>query len=282
MWWAALSQSNGAAYLLMFFLGSLVLVTSIHAHFALAGLRLRVTRIEPVFAGGTVQVPVEVFNPTRRPRFALAIAPRGHVFKEAAHVQLGSLEAESSQTVEMTFPAPTRGRFELGRLALTTLYPMGFFRSWRYEPVDAEAVYLVYPIPAGSLPLPTGPAVTADTIAGAGGGGDDYTGTRPYQAGESQRHVDWRAVARGLIKQFAGTGSRRLWFEYSSVVHLDDVEKRLSQLCRWIVDAERSGYAYGLRLPGYEAEPARGKAHSQRCLAARACFEPPPRRAGTR
>ena len=54
VWYAAISQNNGAAYLLMFFLSSLALVTAIHAHFALAGLRLRADRPEPVFAGETV------------------------------------------------------------------------------------------------------------------------------------------------------------------------------------------------------------------------------------
>ncbi len=275
-WYAAISQNNSAAYLLMFFLSSLVLVTAIHAHFALAGLRLRVERPEPVFVGDTVHVPVEVHNPTRRPRLALEVSPRGRVFKEAFHATLGNLESESSQTTELTLPAPRRGSFEVGRLALTTVYPMGFFRSWRYEPTGAA--YLVYPAPAGSLPLPTGPAVTADAVAGVGGGGDDYVGARPYQAGESQRHVDWKAVARGqplLIKQFSGTGSRRVWLEYDGVAHLADPEARLSQLSRWIVDADRAGFAFGLRLPGFEAEPARGRSHYHRCLAALARFDEP-------
>ncbi len=274
MWYAAISQNNSAAYLLMFFLGSMVLVTAIHAHFALAGLRLRVERIEPVFAGQTVRVPVEIQNPTRRPRLALALAPPGRVFKDAFHVVLPNLEGESAQTAELVLPTQQRGRVELKRLALTTVYPMGFFRSWRYEPTDAA--YLVYPAPAGSLSLPEGPAVTADAVAGTGGGGDDYAGTRPYQTGESHRHVDWRAVARGqplLVKQFSGAGSRRTWLEYSSVAHLSDVEARLSQLSRWIVDADRAGYAFGLRLPGFEAEPARGQSHFHRCLAALARFE---------
>ena len=274
MWYAAISQNNSAAYLLMFFLSSMVLVTAIHAHFALAGLRLRVDRPEPVFVGENVRVVVEVQNPTRRPRLALAVAPRGRVFKEAFHAPLGNLEGESSQTAELSLPTHRRGRFEVGRLAITTVYPMGFFRSWRYEPTDAT--YLVYPAPVGSLPLPAGPAVTADAVAGTGGGGDDYVGTRPYQTGESQRHVDWRAVARGqplLVKQFSGTGSRRLWLEYGSVAALADVEARVSQLALWIVDADRSGYAFGLRLPGFEAEPARGRSHFHRCLAALARFE---------
>ena len=274
MWYAAISQGNSAAYLLMFFLGSLVMVSAIHTHFALVGIELRVGHIPAVFAGEPVRVPVEVLNPTRRPRTALAVAPTGHVFKEAAHVSIKNIAAGEAQGGALELSTERRGRLVLGRLALTTVYPLGFFRSWRYEPTDE--VGIVYPVPVGELPLPTGPSLTADVPAGVGAKGDDYAGARPYQMGESQRHVDWRAVARGqplLIKQFSGAGSRRLWFDFDSVDALDGVENKLSQLSRWIVDAEREGFAYGLRLPGFEAEPTRGTTHYHCCLSALALYE---------
>ena len=276
MWYAALSQNNSVAYLLMFFLASVVMVSAVHAHFALAGLRLRVGRVEPVFAGDTARVPVEIINPTRRARLALHVAPNGRVFRENAHAAVGTLGAGGSRTVELPAQTERRGRLPLRRLALTTVYPMGFFRSWRYEPADCDCV--VYPKPRGSLPMPSGVAFTAEAVAGTGAGGDDYTGVRPYQTGESQRHVDWRAAARGqplLIKQFTGTGSRRLWFEYAEVAGFGDVEDRMSQMCRWIVDAEAQGFAYGLRLPSFETEPGRGPSHQRRCLEALAVFEEP-------
>ena len=276
MWYAAISQGNGAAYVLMFFLGSLVMVSAIHAHFALVGLKLRAGQIAAVFAGEPARVPVEVSNPTRRPRMSLAVAPRGHIFKEAAHAPLRNLEPDAVETAELTVPTQRRGRLALGRLALTTVYPLGFFRSWTYQPT--EAVCMVYPAPTGTMPLPVGGSFDADVLAGVGVGGDDYNGARPYQTGESQRHVDWRAVARGqplLIKQFTGAGSRRLWLEYDLAAALHDPEARLSQLARWIVDAEEEGFVYGLRLPGVELKPSRGNTHYHRCLHALAAFESP-------
>lgn len=98
MWYAAISQGNSTAYLLMFFLGSLVVVSAIHCHFALAGLELRVGRIPAVFAGEPARVAVEVQNPTRRHRMALSVAPRGFVFKEAEHAMLKNLAPASVET----------------------------------------------------------------------------------------------------------------------------------------------------------------------------------------
>ena len=275
MWYAAVSQRNSAAYLLMFFLGSLVLVSALHAHFALADLRLRVGRIEPIFEGQAARITVEVTNGSRRSRTALEVSPRGQVFKEDTHERLARLEGNGTAAVVMPLPLAKRGRQRLDRLALTTVYPLGFWRSWRYE--AAEGSYLVYPRPEGKLPLPDGPALTTDVPAGAGAGGDDYSGVRPYQVGESQRHIDWRAAARGqglLVKKFSGAGSRRVFFEYEDTAALGDVEARLRQLCRWIVDADHAGLAYGLRLPGFEAEPSRGAVHYERCLAALALYDP--------
>lgn len=274
MWYSAISQSNSVAYLLMFFLASLVMVSAIHTHFALAGLAVRVGRIEPVFAGETVGVPLEVVNATRRTKYALQVAPNGRVFKEAFYASLGRLEPAGSQDANLTIPVEKRGWFRLGRVALTTVYPLGFFRAWRYEPSEADC--LVYPVPAGRLPLPFAPVLAADAVEGVGAGGDDFSGVRPYQTGESQRHMDWRAVSRGqplLVKQFSGTGSRRVWLDYAETAVLTGLEARLSQLCRWVVDAEAQGYAYGLRLPGFEAEPSRGPRHRHRCLGALALFD---------
>jgi uncharacterized protein (DUF58 family) len=258
----------------MFFLASLVLVSAIHAHFALTGLSVQVGRIEPVFAGELAHVPIEVRNGSRSSRASLEVAPNGQVFKEPTHAALPEIGPGLAATADLTYRTAQRGRLPLRRLAVTTIYPLGFFRSWRYE--NTEAFCLVYPRPAGSLPLPIAPAAVAELAGGAGLGGDDFAGARPYQSGESQRHVDWRAVARGqplLVKQFSGAGSRRVWLDYESVAEISGFETRLSQLSEWIVEAERDGYFYGLEIPGFKAEPARGDQHYQRCLSALAEFE---------
>ena len=273
MWYAAISQGNSAAYLLMFFLASLVLVTAIHAHFALTALSLQIGRIEPVFAGELAHVPVEVRNGSKRSRAALEIAPNGRVFKEASHAMLPEIGPGATGQADLSYRTTQRGRQRLTRVAITTIYPLGFFRSWRYETTDAS--WVVFPPPSGSLPLPVGPATAAELAGGIGLGGDDFAGARPYQSGESQRHVDWRAVARGqplLVKQFSGAGSREVWLEYEDLYLLGDVETRLSQMSEWIVEAERDGYSYGVRLPDFTAEPARGELHYRRCLTALADF----------
>jgi len=51
------------------------------------------------------------------------------------------------------------------------------------------------------------------------------------------------------------------------------LETRLSRLAGWVVEAERGGALYGLRLPGVEIAPAHGDAHRAACLQALALFK---------
>jgi uncharacterized protein (DUF58 family) len=52
----------------------------------------------------------------------------------------------------------------------------------------------------------------------------------------------------------------------------NDTEERLSNLCRWVIDAEQAGFRYGLLLPGKKLMPKSGREHYQACLQALALF----------
>ncbi|HZD95253.1 MAG TPA: DUF58 domain-containing protein [Candidatus Sulfotelmatobacter sp.] len=96
-----------------------------------------------------------------------------------------------------------------------------------------------------------------------------------YIPGESQRHIDWRAVARGqplMTKQFTAEEEGVVYFDFSGL-HSTDVEEKLSQLALWVIEAERARRPYGLRLPGIEIPPSVGQTHFHQCLRALSLFE---------
>ena len=91
---------------------------------------------------------------------------------------------------------------------------------------------------------------------------------------DSPRHVAWKAYARTgdlLSKQFSGADTSSQWLDFDGI-EVNDVERRLSILTRWIIDADQTQQDYGLRLPGQEFPPAHGEAHRHRCLKALAFF----------
>jgi len=157
-------------------------------------------------------------------------------------------------------------------VVLATRFPFGLFRAWCPLKIDTEC--LVYPRPEGRQALP--PSATAGSRESGlkGVGRDDFAGFRDYVPGDSPRQIHWKAAARyeGLpVKIFSGANAGDMMLYWSDVA-TGDVEARLSQLSRWVVDADAGGFRFGLSIPGSRLAPAQGEAHRHACLKALALY----------
>lgn len=271
MWYAASSQNNAAAYLLLFTLSSVFLISIPHTLLNLAGLKVTAESVKPAFAGNEVSLPVEIINKSRSARHGvlLSVPGSGGVVERIDNIAPGK-----AARVMLRFPARVRGEHEIGRLCLASVYPLGFMRAARW--LASRQRYLVYPKPAGDPKLPIDRARAAQTRRGPEAGeGDDFAGVRAYVPGESQRHIDWKAVARGqalMTKQYAAEPLGLLYLDFASV-RFGDPEDRLSQLALWVIEAERTRRPYGLRLPGARIPPSLGDRHFHQCLRTLALFK---------
>ena len=272
MWYAASSQNSAAIYLLLFLLAAVFLVSIPHTLINLAGVTLRVESAKPTFAGDDVCLPIEIINNSRATRYGIELAlPDAYKTRE----RVDCIPRESAARLTLRFPARHRGEHKIEALNLTSSYPLGFVRaSRRFVPCQ---IYLVYPRPAGNPQLPTNRSRFADSWIEQGiGHGDDFAGVRPYVLGESQRHIDWKAVARGqplMTKHFAVETKGAVYLDFFEL-HFGNLEERLSQLTLWVIEAERVRQPYGLRLPGIEISPAVGQMHFHYCLRALSLFRP--------
>ena len=61
--------------------------------------------------------------------------------------------------------------------------------------------------------------------------------------------------------------SLELWLD-AAATGLADPEARLARLAAWVLQADRLGLEYGLRLPGRHIAPDSGAAHRRACLEA--------------
>ena len=271
MWYAAASQNNAAAYLLLFCLTSVFLISIPHTLLNLAGLKASAESVKPTFAGDEVSLPVEIVNESRATRSAIALTlpDSGSPREQVVHIPAGK-----AARVTLRFSAPRRGEHEIGRLCLTTIYPLGFLRASKR--IAAPQRYLVYPKPAGDPNLPKNSTRSTQNKSSLQlGEGDDFAGVRAYVSGESQRHIDWKAVARGqplMTKQFTAEADGLLYLDFAAMP-FSDLEERLSQLVLWVIEAERTRLPYGLRLPAVEIAPSLGHSHFHHCLRALALFK---------
>jgi uncharacterized protein (DUF58 family) len=269
MWYAGASQSNGAAYLLCFVLGALALVSVIHAWANLRGLAVTIESIPSVFAGDETVVPFAVSSRRTRAHFSLQIfAGRG---KTPAHI--AEVGPDYSAHGILHFTALQRGCFHELPLRMMSQFPLGFFTA--SQRVVLARTYYVYPAPSGAAPLPRALAPIRQPRDGTRVAGDDFGGVRSWQPGESQRHIDWKAAARGqplLTKQWTGEADEILRLDWNTLAALD-MEARLSQIARWIILAEHSTADYALHLPGETIPAGHGKPHFHRCLRALTMFD---------
>lgn len=265
----SINYSLGLGYLLTFLLAGLGLVAMLHTWRGVAGLTLQPLRSTPVYAGQVARFPIALVDRAGRARHAIG--------PESGNAQAVFVDvpADAETLVHLAVDTRRRGWLPLGRLTVHSEFPLGLFRAWAYAELDMRC--LVYPRPApAAQPLPAG---GPDRQPGRHGvpGDDDFAGLREHVPGDSLRRVDWKASARAeqlLAKQFEAAQGAALWLDWDATPGTD-TEARLAQLTRWVLDAEATGRAWGLRLPGRLHAPDRGEAHAQACLQALALFGEP-------
>jgi uncharacterized protein (DUF58 family) len=267
MLFGAVNYNNSLGHAFTFLVGSMALVSILHTYRNLAGLDFTAGRVTPVFAGERTVFELLVRNAGPLRRCALQLETSGQ--PPIAF----DMEARHTAPVRVHRKAEHRGILPLGRCTVSTRYPLGLFRAWAH--LELQAQCLVYPRPGPQRPLPQDAAYKPHQSGDKGRGVDDFVGFRPYRPGDSPRHLFWKAAAREqalLVKQFGGDRADELWLDWRQLPGLDP-EARLSQLCRWVIEAHRQQRSFGLRLPGIEIAIAGGAAQRQRCLEALARFE---------
>ncbi len=275
----AINYNNSMAYALTFLLAGLFMVSMLHTYGNLRGLIISASPAEPVFAGQQARFPLLLDNRSGPSRLAIHLQIPAKLKKrlgKANPLALVSVNipARTLQASNFCMDTTKRGYLVPGRIKISSSWPVGLFRAWSFMYIDQRCV--VYPRPQGHAALPLQAMTGEDEQTGLGSGSEDFTGFRPYQAGDSMRAVDWKAYARerGLLtKRFSGSGTGKVLVDWQQTDHMNDVEQRLSQLCLWIIEAEQQGAQYALVLPGLSAGHFdKGETHKHRCLQALAGY----------
>jgi uncharacterized protein (DUF58 family) len=264
---AAVNYGNGLAYMLTFLLAGMAIVSILYANRNLLHLRIAPAACVSVFAGEDARFGVILGNDGNDARLGVMIEHRKRELARA------DVPARADVTVQLAVPTVARGYLACPPLVASTLFPLGLFRAWSRRIVLNHRC-LVYPRPArAGFSSPPG-GVQGGDQPGPAPGGDDFAGLRAFRAGDPPQHVDWKAAARGQglhTKQFSGSGQDSVWLEWEACAP-HDTEARLSLLTRAVLDAERAGLRYGLRLPGKAFAPDSGENHRRQCLEALALF----------
>jgi uncharacterized protein (DUF58 family) len=261
---ASINYQLNLGYLLTFLLAGCAVVAIHISHANLTGISLHLLPPEPVYAGANAHFVIELQNPGKRPRYALAASRQG-----AQQWVWSNLGAQGTARLSLGVETRRRGLQNLPPLVLQTLFPLGTFRVWTLWRPAAQL--WVYPAPELHPPPLPGSNADADPIAaGVRSNSSEPDGVRAYRRGDALRQIVWKKAAKTgelVSRDQSAQQSRRLWLS-AQQTELHDPEARLRRLCAWVLMAHQSGCDYGLRLGAQEIAPDHGTQHQQRCLQA--------------
>jgi uncharacterized protein (DUF58 family) len=266
----SLNYALSLGFVVVFLLAGLAATALMHTFRNLAGVEIRPLAAGEAFAGGHLPFTLALSGGATR-RDALRVATRDGV-EVVAHVP-----AHGVVPVTLAVPVPTRGRTSLGRITVSTDFPLGIWRAWAY--VHFPLAGLVYPSPEpGAPPMPVGPGREDPTGSGKEGEAD-LAGLREYQVGDPLQRVAWKAVARGVgwhTKQFDGAASNGpAVLDWYSLPASLGIEARLSRLTAWVLAAERIAAPFALSIPGHSLGVGQGRDQRRSALTSLALFQDP-------
>lgn len=264
---SSINYQLNLGYLLTFLLAGSAVVGMHVCHATLRGLTMNLQAPDPQFAGAGAALSIVLTNTRKSVRHGIGLA-----VLDATHEDRWvwtDVPAQGSSTVHVAFKPERRGLHAIPPLTAETRFPLGTFRVWTVWRPAAQV--LVYPQPEPfPPPLPPGEPRSGGAAAARVQTTGEFDGVRAYRRGDPLKLVVWKKAAKAdeLVSRDTQQAQRyELWLDSAQTGHVD-VEHRLSRLTAWLLQADKLGLDYGLRLPGQEIKPASGEAHKRRCLEA--------------
>ena len=165
------------------------------------------------------------------------------------------------------------------------MYPIGVFFCWSKR-FESNERCLVYPQPIDLVGLPQDGSQQGkdESSSNLKLGSEDYAGMKAYQDGDRMRDIHWPSLAKTnkLIsieyESLSNSSVNLSWFSLPANLGTED---KLSQLCFWVTEAEKSDQRYQLEMPNQTIEFDKGQAHYHECLRSLALWENTPNRTKT-
>ena len=187
-----------------------------------------------------------------------------------------SIDCQNCTAIKLPILLEKRGVHQLPRITLSSVFPFGLYRCWTH--IDFDRQLIVYPRPMESeLNLHSAyqdpdNSDTGSSIAVAGN--EDFTGLKPYIAGDSLNRISWKHVAKQqqwVSKSFESEATVIGWLKLP-IVPINEIEIALSKLAFQINLCTRRNIAFGLDLGTDKIDPNSGDEHRKNCLLALARY----------
>jgi len=185
---ASINYGLNLGYALCFILIGLFSSTLLATFKNLVNLKIIAITATDAFQGNPLEYQIEVQNDSRRCKHSVRVSTNqspGSIDIQAGQSTIACLRINDAQ----------RGVHQLGRLTISSDFPLGIWRGWGY--VHAPVTTYVYPKPEHPSPefaaALTGEQQTTNTQTGE----QEYKGLKNYEASDSPSRIAWKQVASG-------------------------------------------------------------------------------------
>ena len=266
---ASINYGLNLGYALCFILIGLFASCLLATYKNLVKIKFTAITASNIFEGSALSYKVRVSEENKRHRSSISI-------NNSHNRATFDLDANAFTEAELQITGAKRGLHTLGRLTLSSDFPLGLWRGWGYLHTPIHAY--VYPKPENPVADFKGYKASSGGSLGTRTGEQEYSDLKTYENTDSPSRVAWKRVARGggwYSKQLEAEAEQRevaiRWQD--TPTHLG-VEQRLSRMCGWVIRATEENVAYTFELPGIKPLGlASGSEHSEACLAALAAFK---------
>jgi len=266
---ASINYGLNLGYALCFILIGLFSSCLLATYKNLVQIKFSAITTSNTFEGSVLSYTVRVSEENKRHRSSVSI-------NNSSARDTFDLNAGAFTDAELQIKDAKRGIHKLGRLTLSSDFPLGLWRGWGYLHVPVHAY--VYPKPENPIADFTGYNASSGGPLGTRTGEQEYSGLKTYENTDSPSRVAWKRVAQGggwYSKQLeAEAEQREVAIRWQDTPAHFGVEQRLSRMCGWVIRARDENVAHTFELPGIKPLGlASGGEHSEACLRALAAFK---------
>lgn len=263
---AAVNYALSLGYALCFLLTGLFAASLLHTYRNVAGITCNNISGNDTFAGKNAHFTVKMHNHSKLDRIGLTI-------KSDDASDVIDVKSQESTPALLVKATNERGMLKLGRLTITSSYPLGLWRCWCY--VHSDSALNVYPTPESSPPPLPSQSIESQGEQARQSTQGDIAGLRDYNPGDALSSIAWKAAARGqglFVKTFDDeTSGGETHFDISAT-GLTEVEQQLSRLTAWVLAAEKTQTEYSFDLDNTALELGLGAKHKTQALVALAQY----------
>ncbi len=262
----SINYEKNLGFILTFLLAGVGNIVLLSTWRNIAGLELKRTQSQAVFAGEEATFSVQLINPQLINRYSIAISHNGNEYSVL------DCAANSTSQIQFKVPSKIRGLLNPEKFRLYTEFPTGLFVAWTW--VDLSMSCLVYPSPDQNTTMSTFEHNNDGENDSPNKGQENFSQLRKYQHGDNINHISWKVLAKTdelFSKEFSGSSPLTNWINWDEIPAKND-EQRLSIMTTLIINAENNNQHYGLKLPNKTIQPNGGTSHYHHCLSTLALY----------